>query len=445
MMELTLSAHDAARVAQEVLGHGTERCVVLLASRAIRSDGFTRLLVRQIDVPAAESYAELTPISAELNPAYVARVGKLAARSGYSLVFVHSHAGEACPDFSSTDDRGEKHLATFLAARTPGIPHAALVMSASGWRARRLGSSEPIRVVTLGAHRRVLFEPAGALASSLDVFDRQVRAFGAAGQHLIGSLTVCLVGLGGTGSIAAQQLAYLGVRHFILVDPDRIEATNLNRVVGATPPDIGLAKVAVAARMVGQIAPDAAVRQIVGDVTRTPVAQELKDADFIFSCTDSHGSRAVIQQVAYQYLIPAIDIGSIITAGDGRTTGIHGRVQALGPGLPCLTCTGLIDSEQVRRDLMSEEERRLDPYIQGAHEPAPAVISINGTVTSLAVSMFMGVVVGLDTQGRHLLYNAHGPSLRSVAGNQVPTCYICSHDGVLARGDSQLLFTRDVA
>jgi hypothetical protein len=97
----------------------------------------------------------------------------------------------------------------------------------------------------------------------------------------------------------------------------------------------------------------------------------------------------------------------------------------------------------VRRDMMNDDERRLDPYIQGAIEPAPAVISINGTVTSLAITMFMAISVGVPSNGRYILYNAKGPSLRSVTASPNPTCYICSRSGVLGRGDTQPLFTRN--
>jgi molybdopterin/thiamine biosynthesis adenylyltransferase len=241
----------------------------------------------------------------------------------------------------------------------------------------------------------------------------------------------------------AEQLSHLGVRKFVLVDPDELEITNLNRVVGAYARDVGRPKVDVAAEHISTISAETRIKSIRGDVTRTRVAKELISTDFIFSCTDSHGSRAVIQQIAYQYMIPCIDVGSVLTAAKGQVTGIHGRVQALGPDLPCLSCSGLIDAEEVRRDMMNDAERQSDPYIQGHREPAPSVISINSTVTSLAVTMFMAIVVGVPSEGRYVLYNAKQPSLRSVRASRNPNCYICSPSGVLARGDAQMLFTRD--
>ena len=443
MNQLAITKTDAERVASEVLNGQTERCAVLFASRFDPGNGRVRFINREIEIPGPENYSKQSAIRAELRPEFVAKVSKTARIRGDSIVFVHSHPGKSRPTFSKVDDVGEDRLARFLAIRMPEVAHGAIVVSSGGWVGRQLGTSNPMKIVSVGDHRQVLFDPVLLDQYIPQLYDRQVRAFGEAGQCLIQSLTVAIVGLGGTGSVAAEQLAYLGVKQFILIDPDEVEFANLNRIVGATASDVGRSKVDVATDQILRIAPESSVKCIRGDVTRTSAAKELLAADFILSCTDSHGSRAVIQQVAYQYLIPAIDVGSVLTASDGQVTGIHGRVQALAPGLPCLTCSGLIDAEEVRRDMMNEEERRSDPYILGAREPAPSVIAINSTVTSLAVTMFMAITVGIPSEGRYVLYNAKRPSLRSVTVSANPTCYICSPVGVLGRGDGQVLFARD--
>ncbi len=443
MIELLISRAHADRISREVLDGETEQCAVMFASRINRSGGGVRFIIREIEIPSPESYTQKSAVSAELNPAFVAKVSKHARTRGDSIIFVHSHPGDATPEFSQVDDFGEERLARFLVTRMPGVSHGAVVISAGGWCGRELGTSNPIKIISIGERRDVLYDPSHWEEPIPPLFDRQVRAFGEAGQRVIGSLTVAIIGLGGTGSVAAEQLAHLGVKKFILIDPDRVELTNLNRVVGATKGDIDRPKVEVAASHIARIAPEASVICIYGDVTRTHVAKELVSADFLFSCTDSHGSRSVIQQISYQYLIPCVDVGSVLTAINAQITGIHGRIQALAPGLPCFNCSGLIDAEEVRRDMMNEEERRLDPYILGATEPAPAVISLNSTVTSLAVTMFMAITVGISSEGRYVLYNANKPSLRLVTANKNPSCYICSPSGVLGQGDAQTLFTRD--
>src|SRR5579862_3845031 len=390
MIDVRLQEFDVSRIVGGVLGTGTERCAILFASAVELPNGRIRLIVNDVEFPEDLPISERTALSAELTPQYVAHISKTAARNNWSIIFLHSHPGMSPPEFSLIDDEGERRLAKFLSIRTPSGRHCSVVVSAGGWQARELGSQSAIRVVSVGSVVKTLFEPVESSDISLR-FDRQIRALGAAGQRHLELQTVAIIGLGGTGSIAAEQLAYLGVRKFILVDPDRLETTNLNRVVGSKPRDIGRFKVELAAELIKTVAPSAQVHQIRGDVTRTASARELLAADFIFSCTDSHGSRAVIQQIAYQYLIPCVDVGSVIAAKDGRIEGIHGRIQALAPGFACFTCSGLLDPEQVRRDMMTEEERHRDPYILGGHEPAPAVISINATVISLAMTMFLAM------------------------------------------------------
>jgi molybdopterin/thiamine biosynthesis adenylyltransferase len=442
MMEITIDAKDLLSLQGELLGGDVEHCAVLFASQITRPDGLTRLLVHKIENPYPRDYLSQQPDGAVLQPSFVAGVTKRARRERRSLIFVHSHPGPAAPHFSPVDDEGERQLAGFLAHRHPENRHAALVLSKGGLRARELGKFSEVRVLSLGDYRVVRFEPDQSAAEVGEVFDRQVRAFGAVGQRRLAQLRVAIVGLGGTGSIVAQQLLHLGVRTFICVDPDVIESTNLNRVVGALPGDVGKPKVDVAARHIHAFAPEASVARVQGDIIRTRVARELLDADVIFACTDSHGSRAVLQQVAYQYFIPCIDLGTTITSASGVVSGIFGRVQLLAPGFACLTCSDLLHPDEVRRDMMTAFERKSDPYIQGEREPAPAVISINGTIASLAMTMFLAYVTGIPSKARYLIYNAMNSTLRSARSAAKSDCYICARSGAFAKGDAQPLFAR---
>jgi molybdopterin/thiamine biosynthesis adenylyltransferase len=392
--------------------------------------------VREFQFPVESDYSRQGVLEAELHPDFVARVTKRARRENLALVLAHSHPGSEPPEFSYIDDDGERHLKAFLDHRHPEKMTVALVVSAGGVRARRIGTDHPVRVVSLGDAREVLFDPMPGGASASEVFDRQVRAFGAAGQRVLEQLRFAIVGLGGTGSIVAQQLVHLGVRNFILIDPDSLETTNLNRVAGATPADVGRLKVDIAARYINSVADPVNVRSIADDITRNAIAKELLNADLIFGCTDSHGSRAVLQQVSYQYLIPCIDMGSVIAVSGGAITHTYGRVQLLAPGHACFTCSKLLDAGEVRRDLMTAFERKADPYFVGAREPAPAVMSLNGTVASLAVTMMLSVIVGIPSGGRHLFYNARTSSLRSARVPPDSNCFCCSRSGALGRGDS---------
>jgi molybdopterin-synthase adenylyltransferase len=442
MIDLVLAADDVDAIRRELTGGQVEGCAILYANQTVRADGTVRLLVRELQFPEPCDYSRRGLLEAELKPDLVARVTKRARRENCALIFVHSHPGLDAPKFSWVDNQGEEHLAAFLSHRHSGLTHAALVVSKGGLRARRLGAMEEIRVLAIGVSRQVLFEPMVRAPNTSAVFDRQIRAFGTEGQQALQRLRIAIVGLGGTGSIVAQQLVHLGVRDFILVDPDTLESTNLNRVANATKADIGCPKVAIAKRYIHSIAEDASVTLIQGDVIRTKTARELLNADVIYGCTDSHGSRAVLQQVSYQYMIPCIDMGTTIAVTDDRVAYIYGRVQLLSPGLACFTCGGLLNASEVRRDMMTAFERQADPYLQGAREPAPAVMSLNGTVASLAVTMLLSVVCGIPVSARHILYNAIASVLRTVRACPDAKCYICSRSGSFARGDSWPLLGR---
>lgn len=442
MIEIVLASNDAEDFRNRLVGGDTEGCAILFASQTSRKDGTVRLLVRETQFPEQVDYTRRGLLEAELSPDFVARVTKRALRKSLALIFVHSHPGEEFPNFSRIDTQGEKHLAAFLSRRHPAMTHAALVVSAGGMRARRLGRDEDIRIISIGRTLDVLFDPSATVLPTPKVFDRQVRAFGSAGQQALQKLRVAIVGLGGTGSLVSEQLVHLGVNDFILMDPDVLETTNLNRVAHATFQDIGHPKVEIAAKYIRAITRNARPVCIQGDVIRASTARELQSADFIFGCTDSHGSRAVLQQISYQYLIPCIDMGVTIATTTGQVTHIYGRVQLLAPGLACLVCNELLDGNEVRQDMMTTFERKADPYILGEREPAPAVMSLNSTVASLAVTMLLSVVTKLPMSGRHVLYNAIATTLRTVGSRPKADCYICSRSGALARGDSWPLLAR---
>ncbi len=52
-------------------------------------------------------------------------------------------------------------------------------------------------------------------------------------RTLMHDQTISIVGVGGLGSIIAEHLIHMGFQALNLIDPDVLELSNLNRVVGA--------------------------------------------------------------------------------------------------------------------------------------------------------------------------------------------------------------------
>ncbi len=443
MIEIIFTEAIFSNLKKALLNDNLESSAVLIANPIPAIDK-TRLVVTEVCMAMDPDYVVRGPISAQLKPSFFAPLAKQAKNNSQSLIFVHTHPhSEKKLYFSVIDDEGEKRLAKFLASRKIVQPHAAIVMSAKLVKARKLGTDENIKVIALGAHRSILHDP--NLCEDHDfIYDRQVRAFGAEGQHILKTLTVGIVGLGGTGSIVAEQLTHLGVRNFLLIDPDVIEKTNLNRVVGAKASDVGAKKISVATRHILSINPSVTVKETFGSVLDAKTAQLLADTDLFFCCTDSHGSRAVLNQLAYQYFVPCIDLGVSIAAEKNHVSRVIGRVQMLSPGLGCLACSNLLNADLVRYDLMSSYERQQDPYFIGSALPEPAVISINSTVSSLAVTMFLSAVVGIPSDARYQIYNGIEGIVRSIDLPQNPNCIVCSKRGALGRGTEWPLPARQI-
>jgi molybdopterin-synthase adenylyltransferase len=111
---------------------------------------------------------------------------------------------------------------------------------------------------------------------------RNEAFFGAEGQRRITATRVAIVGTGGLGSHVAQQLAYLGVLGYGLIDFDTVTDSSLNRLIGAGVGDVGALKIAVAERMIKGIRPTADV-QLAPVRLDDPRAEHLiRDADIVF-------------------------------------------------------------------------------------------------------------------------------------------------------------------
>lgn len=410
--------------------NGLESCAIAYAHYDTHSDNW---IVADASPVPEDAYEHRDCLSAVLKPSFLVEVANRSRVTGMAVIAIHTHpASIGHPRFSSIDDAGEAELSAYFARRAAAVPHVALVIGPEACRSRLLGHEDEVEVWEVGRDL-MLHSPLADLADD-ERDDRQVRAFGAPGQRMVRRLRIAVIGAGGTGSIECQQLAHLGAVWITVIDPDLVEETNLNRLVGSIPSDVGRPKVEVAARMIRAINPQATVIPLRADIVDEDVARLIATFDFVLLCTDSHASRAVVNQAAYQFLVPVIDMGVSITVADGVVTHITGRVQMLAPGLPCLTCSNALNSEAIRREMLTPEQRAADPYVQGVREPQPAVLSINSTVSSLAMTMMLGAVTPIPVKPRYQVYDGIRGRVKEMAVAVQPHCVVCSPMGAIVKG-----------
>jgi molybdopterin/thiamine biosynthesis adenylyltransferase len=433
MTELVISA-VALRYLTQALDAEVEGGAVLYLNHDVTAD---RYLVHEMSIAAAEDHLHASRTEITFAPQFLVGVTRRARESNRSLALVHTHpAGFA--DFSVVDDKTEAGLADFMRSRNPGRECFSLVLCDGHLIARRFGTTDRVAVREVGENVAVSSSLPHALRE-LKRYDRQVRAFGQDGQAILRTLTVAIVGVGGTGSVAAQQLAHLGIARFVLVDPDVIEETNLNRVVGANERSIGREKVESAAEFIRQINPAAEVKRYKGSVMSHGATALLRSADCVFICTDSHVSRAYLSEFSYQYLIPAFDIGVSINARAGKVEAVTGRTQMLAPGLPCLSCSNALNTQRIREELMTPKQRAADPYFNEGGATQPAVISINSAMVSMAITMFLGAFTAIPVRARWQSYDALTGTVRLLSTKPDANCGVCGSAGVTGAGYSRQL------
>jgi hypothetical protein len=436
-------------------GDGDEHGAVIVAGIAESPRG-TRLLARDLFV--AEDGTDYVPGTRgyrALTARFVAEKAGYCADEKLCYLAVHCHGGYNQVAFSGDDMASHERGYPALLDITRGGPVGALVFADNAvagdiWTPQ--GRFELSHATIIGPQLIRLYPAPAASPRRADVvFDRHARLFGDVGQDILSQLKVGIIGLGGGGSLVNEWLSRLGVGHIVAVDFDRVDVTNLPRIVGATRADaltvltqsrygwlqqlgklLARHKVHVARRVARQANPRMRFDAVVGSVLNEDVARKLTDVDFLFLASDTIQSRRIFNALVHQYLIPGAQIGAKVSV-DKATGKIEDIFVATRPVLPrpgagCLQCHDLIPAALLAQEALSEEERRRQRYVDDDSVVQPSVITLNVLSAAQAVNDLMMMFTGLFRQGVSLQYQigfARERALCTVEPRSEPECLHC--------------------
>lgn len=398
------------------------------------------LLARQLTVLPDAAYAIRRADRIRIDPVAFNRLIRPARDGGLSVLTIHTHPGADEPWFSTADDAGDSVLMPSLFAQMAG-PHGSLVIAGkTGIVCARAWTTED-RVIPASLHEvgtGLQVTAAGRMPGDEHWFDRQRLALGDAGQRALRGLHVGVVGLGGTGSLTFAQLVHLGVGEITAVDGDRVEDSNISRILGATAADAGVTlKADVAARYAATAGLGTTVNVMRGHLGREIDAEVLAGCDVVFSCIDAHLPRALLNRLSYEKAMLLFDMGSAFRVCEGADTTGAGRVVVTGPGRPCLACWGHIDPNRIRIESLPPEERErqaAEGYISGADVAQPSVVAFNTLVSGAAVVEFLRAITGFAGAGdppARLAFDFVTGTVRRNRLSGQPGCKIC---GLARRG-----------
>ena len=302
--------------------------------------------------------------NASFEPNYLARAIKSARKKNAGLVFMHSHPSHGWQGMSLADVEAERDALGYPAGAT-GLPLVGLTIGSDGYWSGRFWERnkgqmqrywcEKVRVVGPQSYELYFNDNIAPPPPRRDILRRTFDTWGREAQQMISRLKVGIVGLGSVGCIVAEAIARIGVAQVTLIDPDKVQEHNLDRLLYGTVEDIGKLKVDLAARAICRNTTAEGIR-----ITTLPVSvhhntayKTALDCDVIFSCVDRPVPRDVLNYIAQAHLIPVID-GGVAVETDRRRDRLfsaHWRAHIVTPYHQCLRCSKQYNSSMVVTEL----------------------------------------------------------------------------------------------
>ncbi|WP_405406002.1 ThiF family adenylyltransferase [Paracoccus sp. Ld10] len=207
---------------------------------------------------------------------------------------------------------------------------------------------------------------------------------GAMGQDRLAQSHVLVVGAGGLGCPALQYLAAAGVGRITLIDPDRVDETNLHRQPLYRMDQVGRPKAQAAAAALAVLNPDCQVIPRIEWLTPANAGDLVGAADVTLDCADSFAVSLTLSDAC-------------MAAGRPMVTG-----SALGlSGYAAGCCGGAPSLRAIFPDLPAQAASCASAGVLG-----PVV----GMIGALQAQMALAVLLGLDPQplGRLFSWDAGG-------------------------------------
>lgn len=201
---------------------------------------------------------------------------------------------------------------------------------------------------------------------SLSPFSRQIPLLGEAGQDRLRNSALLIAGLGGLGSVVAQQLVRLGIGTLYLVDRGLVDLPDLNRQMLYSRDDLGLAKSHLTAERLDRLG--LGCRLI-------PIKENIQEGfhlpgriDGIVDCLDNLPARYILDDLARDSSLFLIH---------GAVHGFIGQATTIIPGRS--------------RSLRQLFDNQLPPL-----ETIPVSAQIPGIIASVQVREIIGLLCGLE-------------------------------------------------
>lgn len=225
--------------------------------------------------------------------------------------------------------------------------------------------------------------------------------------------TILLLGVGGVGSHLADHLVRLGVTRFVLVDPDEVHVSNLNRQILYSAADVGQTKILAAKRRLENIAGvqlDIHGFPSFNDATDWLSRSQVRPAMVFVSADEApFALRREVIGYAFPRALPYCFVGYVGARGIISPAVFH-------PANVCGACAVMgVHPETWMHDLVRFK----------AGDLSPSSYSINAVAAAFAVEAWTRDLLGEKTEAFELQISLGDLSLTRTRLASDPTCPVC--------------------
>ena len=244
-------------------------------------------------------------------------------------------------------------------------------------------------------------------ADEIERYSRQILVpdLGGKGQIRLRQGRVLVIGAGGLGSPAAFYLAAAGVGTLGLVDPDRVELSNLQRQILHRTADIGRKKVESAQARLTELNPGVTVVIQAVRLEEHNAAEIFRDYDFIVDGSDNFDTKFLVNDTAVATGIPFSHAGIVRLQGQVMTVIPHKSA--------CYRC--FFNDPPPPEELLSCQQAGILGAVAG---------TIGSIQATEAIKFLAGFEEGLLTD-RLLTYDARTMKFHTVEVRRDPACSAC--------------------
>jgi molybdopterin-synthase adenylyltransferase len=224
-------------------------------------------------------------------------------------------------------------------------------------------------------------------------------------QQRFAAAHALVIGAGGLGAPACMYLAAAGVGILTVVDPDRVDLTNLQRQIIHTTAAVARPKVESARATLQALNPEVEVRALEARADAALLAELVPQATVVLDCSDNFATRHAINAACVAQRVPLVS---------GAALRFDGQVATFDPRdarSPCYGC--IFPPDQAFEEAACSTMGVFAPLvgIVGAMQAAEALKVIAGVGSTLA--------------GRLQMFDALRAEWNTMRIERQPDCPVC--------------------